>query len=179
MRALKSLVVILLAVAFAISCETASEPEYAIPDINLNQNPVRMSAVGSGQSHRLYSPDVWRTFSFNVRKYLDDTVDGMFQWNNHGGNWGSADAICMQMDGNRAWIGGIVTRHSNTERIGEPAVFRLEDNGQGVNAVPDKISYVLVGPDAENYCAEQYSSPYWVRIEAGNVVLSGPTKPKP
>ena len=59
----------------------------------------------------------------------------------------------MKVVGNTAVISGVVTS-SNTGQTGNTGVFTVQDNGEGKNAAPDRLSLVFFfGPEfAGNLC---------------------------
>ena len=63
----------------------------------------------------------------------------------------NVDVTCMNVYGNRAKIGGIVTRSTDpTIDAGSYGWFQVFDNGEGANAVPDQSSLVGFGNEAAN-----------------------------
>lgn len=61
------------------------------------------------------------------------------------------DVTCLVIDGNQAWLGGVITR-SNDEGafgVGGEIVWSAEDNGEGKNADPDRVSAFFGGLDAD------------------------------
>lgn len=80
------------------------------------------------------------------------------------------DVTCLVVDGNRAWLGGVVTRTSDPSLVadGQNFVWRAVDNGEGANAAPDQVSsYFLT---AANRCALKilYATRVWSN---GNVQI--------
>ena len=60
-------------------------------------------------------------------------------------------------EGNRAWFGGVVTGTSDPTLVplGREFVWRAEDNGQGANAPPDRVSSYFSGVWTAGRCAEK------------------------
>ena len=83
-----------------------------------------------------------RNFAFTASTNKDITK-GQAQLNNR-----DQDAIdhididCMRVVGNQAVISGVITK-SNTGQEGNTGVFTVEDNGEGKNASPDRLSLVF------------------------------------
>lgn len=52
---------------------------------------------------------------------------------------------CLVVDGNKAWLGFVVTKTDNdiVTPIGVDATWQLQDNGEGANAAPDLLSMVF------------------------------------
>jgi hypothetical protein len=96
-----------------------------------------------------------RTLSFNARKYADGTVTGQFEYQQvvEGDAFKfNVNVTCMNIyDGNRAKIGGLVTVSSDpTLPAGVFAWFSVFDNGEGVDALPDRSSLVGFGTESAN-----------------------------
>jgi hypothetical protein len=93
--------------------------------------------VGDGQT---------RTFSFNAVQHADGTVTGQGQVNNPSFPIRIHFGIdCLKFDGdNRIIASGAIIRSSDPGRIavGRIGVFAVEDNGEGVNAPPDRITTI-------------------------------------
>ena len=56
-----------------------------------------------------------------------------------------ADITCLQVSGNLAWVGAVVTESDATSgsyAAGGSFWFRLQDNGEGSSALPDRISFL-------------------------------------
>ena len=69
------------------------------------------------------------------------------------------DVTCLVIDGNQAWLGGVITR-SNTEGafgVGGEIVWRAEDNGEGKNADPDRVTSFFGGFNAD-FCLTKFGS---------------------
>ena len=84
--------------------------------------------------------------SFIAVQYADGSVEG--QWTDQfgHGNGGYHIAVnCVEVDGNQAWISGIVTQSPFEEDIGQPAGTRVVDNGTSANDPPDQMSFSIVG----------------------------------
>jgi hypothetical protein len=94
-------------------------------------------SVGDGQT---------RTFSFDAVQHVDGTVTGQVEVNNPSFPIRVHSAIdCLKFDGgNRVIASGPVTQSSDpgTIAIGRIAVFAVEDNGEGANAAPDRITTI-------------------------------------
>lgn len=53
----------------------------------------------------------------------------------------TAEFDCLQVSGNRAVMTGVITGASNFELIGQRALLAVEDNGEGSNAAPDRVTW--------------------------------------
>jgi hypothetical protein len=93
--------------------------------------------VGDGQT---------RTFSFTAVQGADGTVTGQGTVNNPSFPIRLHFGIdCLKFDGdNRVIASGPITQSSDldTVAVGRIAVFAVEDNGEGVNAPPDRITTI-------------------------------------
>jgi hypothetical protein len=112
-------------------------------------SPIVESATGSG--HFQFTSDTGvtdlRTFSFEARKLSDGSVSGNAQVNNRAtGQTLNIHIDCLNVVGNAAVVSGIAwsaTGPGNTN--GDGAIFVVEDNAQGVNAAPDRVTYAYTG----------------------------------
>jgi hypothetical protein len=93
--------------------------------------------VGDGQK---------RTFSFTAVQHKDGTVIGQGEVNNPSFPIRIHFEIdCLKFDGgNRVIASGPITQSSDPDTIavGRIAVFGVEDNGEGINAPPDRITTI-------------------------------------
>jgi hypothetical protein len=124
------------------------------------------SATGSGQ---INGPNgVVRTFSFNAVANGSGVVSGHAELHDpvFFNESGHADVNCLAVSGNRAAIGGIVTKSDPPVFEGDTVAFLVVDNGEGPTAPPDQISFVVVtsGEDCSSFFALELHT-----IDAGNV----------
>jgi len=126
------------------------------------------SVTGSG--HFRINNGEFRNFSFNAKEFADGTVHGRWTVHNRAVDAkGHGEVTCLTISGNQAWIGGFATRGV----LGEVA-WRVVDNGQGKNALPDRISLQFVSGSAgfaSSYCNATPSAPDLNDIEAGNIKI--------
>lgn len=103
------------------------------------------SAAGHG--NRISGGEL-RTFSFTAVKHADGTVTGESETFNRAFPIRVHTKIdCLKfVGGNRAIMSGPITHSTDPEvaTIGDIAVFGVEDNGEGENAPPDRITHVPV-----------------------------------
>jgi hypothetical protein len=118
---------------------------------------------------------VLQTTSFHGRVDKGGEVKGKLQldYKASRGSDLKGEVECVQVEGNQAWLGGRITRSDVPE--GEAIAFwlRVEDNGEGAGAAPDRWSdviYFVEGgvPVPDDICAQHYSYPL-VPIEGGNI----------
>jgi len=113
---------------------------YLVQSAPAAPNSVVASATGSG--HAIRGGEL-RTFSFTARRYADGTTEGQLQLNSR-----SFDVVvhieidCLRLDGNIAIMSGHITRISDPEQgsVGELNRWRVQDNGEGASAPPDRVS---------------------------------------
>ncbi|MGH3082814.1 MAG: hypothetical protein ACRDNP_01925 [Gaiellaceae bacterium] len=123
------------------------------------------SATGSG--HLLLGDDL-RTFSFTAVERSDGSVTGQAENHNRAtGATAHVEIDCLNVVGNVAIISG-------ETRGGRTAVFAVEDNGEGANASPDRITLVITNdPDyPTGVCmlvTPEDAEPFLMPIEDGNV----------
>src|SRR5688572_22650444 len=97
----------------------------------------------SGGAHRL-SGDEMFILSFNANKRADGSVTGSYHVDVMSiGATFDVDVTCLSVEGNKAWIGGIIENSdSPLVRDGTVSYFYVIDNGEGVDAPTDIISGV-------------------------------------
>lgn len=163
----------LAAAILAISgCETtaptATEP--AAARFVLVNTPVHsVTGYGRLESSTIGSPD--ETYGFNVRKDAAGEVSGRIdvRLGNPAVSF-SADATCLQVSGNMAWIEGVVTRSDATViPVGETVFIRVRDNGEGDAAQPDAVSFLFYGSFIAGRCASQFGAGAPWQLTKGNV----------
>ena len=93
--------------------------------------------------------------SFNAKRYADGTVKGQFEYHQvvEGESFNfHVEVTCMGVyDGNRAKIGGVITRSNDPVQVpGRYAWFQVFDHGEGSNDPPDRSSLVGFGTEAAN-----------------------------
>ena len=166
--------------ALLIGCESASGPELTAPGPSSGMGPVVKSVSGSASNTRGTS---WRTFSFIAWEYEDGTVQGEFWWHYADSpNKGAGTVTCITIEGNQAWIGGIITDHARyPEYVDLEGGFRVVDNGAGAGAEADLISYFVPVPypdipdvpDAQTYCNDRTEFPDLHEVESGDIQVGG------
>jgi hypothetical protein len=126
----------------------------------------------SGHGNFTQAPGVLRTFSFEGRVMPDGSVEGNF--NNHnrlGGIVNHGDIDCLRLIGtNGAVLSGPIRKHTDPAFEGWTAGFRVEDNGEGSNESPDRVSVIFVVPPGRDNCqAFTPGEPSMRVLEGGNV----------
>lgn len=109
------------------------------------------SANGGGTTFEKTSTGILlrSTFVFNAVKQKNGTVTGHLVYHFRAGNVTIyMDINCLKITGNSAALSGVVTKLTGTpqsfEFVGQKAVFKVVDNGQGKGASPDLISDVIL-----------------------------------
>jgi hypothetical protein len=114
-------------------------------------------------------------FTFNVRLYADGSADGRFNYTQvRDGNAltvsGSLD--CAVIQGNQAWVGGVIEDSSRASLIGLDMWFQVQDNGEpGADETPDMSSTIGAGGPGtgEQYCAAHPPVMFPFFLDAGNL----------
>ena len=112
-----------------------------------------MLSPGTGVRHRVsvggHDADFIKgdkNFSLIAIQSADGSVKGrytdMFGAGTTTGGY-HVDVDCLVVDGNKAWIGGIITKGSinGVDYTGRRALTRVVDNGKSANDPPDQISF--------------------------------------
>ena len=188
-------VAILLSAATLVACDKAADPITApgpthdilsldtefLPGVPVldpfapdpDANGVVESARGSGHFDIATEQ---RTFAFTAKTKADGTTQGQYQlFNRSLGTKEHGMVTCLEVDGNQAWIGAIIT-HSNIGTEGLTRIWRVVDNGEGSNSPPDQIAFAFDfgSPPGEQLC---HARPTFVApfndVEEGNIQVSG------
>jgi hypothetical protein len=147
-RTVIGMVAPLLGVAVMSGCGTATAPadqSSAAVFHRAFSAPVRhVTLAGKLDLSAFGLPD--ETYAMHARRDADGGVRGQIEVHLsdplvdlHG------DVTCLQVDGSLAWVGVQVTRSDATDgpfAEGGSFWFRVEDNGEGANALPDRISFL-------------------------------------
>jgi hypothetical protein len=102
------------------------------------------------------------TFTFNAIQHKNGTVSGHLVYHFRAADFSfHMDIDCLRIIGNHAVIGGTVTKVTGPAPPyifeGAPAVFEVEDNGEGSAAPPDLISDVFFEvPTCQIFNAQPY-----------------------
>ncbi len=125
------------------------------------------SARGGGHWH--LATGALRTFAFTAKTRADGTVQGQYQVNNRdvSGSKEHGTVTCLEVDGNEAWIGGVITHSSVPYREGIRRVFYVVDRGEGSGDRPDQASMFLVALTTAECHTRPYIPPE--ELEGGNI----------
>ena len=162
--------VIGLSVALTLLCLAATLAPAASP-----REVSMQSATGAGNFFT--SSGFLREFAFTVLKYSDGSVQGEAQVRNPAlGTLRHFQLDCLSIrNGNLAIASGTVTSAENPALIGAPAIFAVQDNGQGANSEPDQVSdgVYLNRPFTCETAPTALALSVLVPIDAGNVQVRG------
>jgi hypothetical protein len=149
---------VLAAAAIAAACDgrpTAPHNSRATaPTPNLSETGQGVVASATGSAHRIRADELW-VLSFSAERRVDGTTTGNARIDRQdlGISW-NLDVTCLAVQGNTAWIAGIIRNASGPViREGTVSYFYVIDNGEGEGAAPDVASAVrindLAGQDQE------------------------------
>ena len=141
-----------------------------------SSNPVVASARGAGHDFR---PDgTLRSFSFAAQKRADGTVTGQLQLNSRSFDvFVHIDIDCLRVEGNTAYMSGLVTFSSNlAEGIpGELNRWAVRDNGERRGSPLDTYSTIpanTTGQDTKTCIDDMGDRPLARVAEHGNIQVS-------
>jgi hypothetical protein len=133
---------------------------------------VTPAALADGVTHHvntggadiiLVPPGGDANFSLSAVQHADGMVTGQWQDTVFGRGVPAVaihiDIDCLVVDGNDAWVSGVITRPAGF--AGLPAITRVRDNGTSANDPPDQISFTFFPPaiDPDITCNDQPDLP--------------------
>lgn len=139
-----------------------------LPGFAFSPHPVKADGNPSASGHgTVVDGDSVRFFSFNAVQHDDGTVTGQAEVHNLNTDVRfHVELDCLKIDGNTATISGIVTESDPPVFVGLRGTFRVEDNGEGDDAPPDRLSRLnLQLAD----CNASFSFPGLAPIFRGNI----------
>ena len=110
------------------------------------------------------------SFSFSAVTHQDGSVTGQAKFlNRDTGVQEHITVSCLRVVGNTAYISGTITMSGYPNHVGQTRSFIVEDNGEGVDHLPDKILLLPANSefDCNNTPIDQLLWP--VPLEAGNI----------
>lgn len=116
-----------------------------------------------------------RVFAFNVKRQADGTVSGHYEHHSiDDGNpfFVRGPLTCLNVSGNRAWVGGIIADSSEPSLVGLEMWFQVQDNGEGNQANLDWTTLIGASPvegSAQEYCDDAPEVNFPFDIEHGNI----------
>ena len=114
-------------------------------------------------------------FTFTVRLYADGSADGRFNYTQVRDGVGltvKGSPDCAFIQGNQAWVGGVIEDSSRASLVGLDMWFQVQDNGEpGSDETPDMSSTIGAGGPGtgEQYCADHPAVLFPFFLDAGNV----------
>jgi len=152
MRYLSVSCVLLLLVMFVTGCSEEAAPTAALIDSSI-ENPIALSknnvlhrvTVGGADSEE-FPPGTDANFSLVAIEKANGSVSGQWQDTFGGGGEGIHVAVdCMNVVGNGAVIGGVITNGSSGGDVsGQRALTAVVDNGTSANDPADQISFSFI-----------------------------------
>jgi len=131
-----------------------------VPGVSVANPP---SATGNGD---FMMGGELRTFSFSAIQQPNGNVAGQAEVHNRAsGTVVHMDINCIVfLPNNTVVVGGTIKKNSPNppNLVGLPAVFQAQDNGEGTNSSPDRLSLVVPGD-----CTQ--SPPELMDIQHGNI----------
>jgi hypothetical protein len=127
------------------------------------------SARGRGQFHVEFGTAL-RVFAFVARTNADGTTTGEYQVDNQSvsGSRERGIVTCLAVDGDLAWIGGVITHSTIEGREGTPRLFRVVERGHG--DPPDQASLLIVTAEANVTCQTRPLLPV-EDLEEGKIIV--------
>lgn len=122
-----------------------------------------------------------RTFAFSAIYHKDGSASGEGVVNNRADgtkiHFEVESVYIPQTPGNVAVVGARVSTSSNPTLVGQPVVFRVQDNGEGANDPADQVSLLELPGRPIN--ATEWLNLTIQPIEIGNIQVRGTTPTLP
>ncbi len=122
---------------------------------------VHRASVGS---HDIVPPGDDANFSLVAIEHSNGRISGQYTDRFAQGGGFHAQVTCLSVDGNTAWIGGIIR---GGDFDGQEVITQVQDNGTSSNDPPDLISFSFVGVPAQT-CLTQPPLPLFP-LQGGEV----------
>jgi hypothetical protein len=110
-----------------------------------------------------------RSVQFNARIHKDGKSTGEMTFNDPGNPNDSNEprpAIfvkaafdCLTINDNRAVMSGAITEANNPEAVGHRVLLVVEDDGEGINANLDKLTWGVYEPTSKNWVPQDFEVP--------------------
>jgi hypothetical protein len=110
-------------------------------------------------------------FSLQAILFSNGNVKGQYSDQFTAGNGFHAVIDCLVIDGNQAWVSGVITSGSfeGVDLTGLPVATTVFDNGTSAHDVPDQISFSWVGDPTS--CTEMAEYPLFDALQGQVVVV--------
>lgn len=132
-------------------------------------NGIVASVTGSG--HVTFTGEQ-RTFTFTARKYADGSVKGEAQLNNRAQDRVFHMALdCLVVNGNKAFVGGVVDHSTIPGDVGLIWDFEVVDNGESTKDPVDQISLATIFTPqltCTDGFVQGYLDTHLLSVESGN-----------
>jgi len=159
-----------LFLGFAVTAILIAAISLNVGMTNAQGTGITALSTGSGQITR---GGELRTFSFTAQRDSSNNSSGQAElFNRASGVRIHMQLDCLNVAGNVATMSGKVTEANaaGSGFIGNPAWFRVVDNGEGAGAPPDLISLVAVFFGSPGVpCTDGTVTPANIPIEDGNI----------
>ena len=144
--------------ALALACTDTNAPPSASDSrlaagglsASVNSGNGVLNKVSVGGSDQDITLNTDANFSLTAIRYGDGSVGG--EWSDQFGQGQGGlhvDVNCLVVQGNQAWIGGIIRQGSTgaggVDLSGLAALTRVADLGTSANDAPDAISFTFIG----------------------------------
>ena len=163
--------------AALVACASDSTPTAARSPASSALQPVEIAAGPSASGHAdvIQLPSgAKRTFSFHARVMPDGSVEGEYDnHNRQGGFVNHGDIDCLRFIApNDAVMSGRTQRSTNPAApAGTVALFRVEDNGEGADDAPDRVSQLLIFPANSTESCQTVTPAILFPLVGGNIQL--------
>jgi hypothetical protein len=146
----------------------------------------RVLARVDGRTYVLLGPSVFGVtvqqdpLEYRATNLVDGTVRGSWRydyWEAGQQTTFSGTVTCLSVSGNRAWVGGQVTKSSDPTQVGAGAWWQIADNGAGRHPVtPDRTTFVGFGTTEQTlaYCAGEPDPHFIFDVQLGGVRVGSP-----
>jgi hypothetical protein len=109
-----------------------------------------------------HHPGCDANFSLVALQNADGSVSGQYTDRYANGDGFHAAIDCLVVEGNQAWVSGVITHgiwHAPWGEVfdltGLPVATRLKDNGTSANDPPDQTSFSMVWLGGYSHCSER------------------------
>lgn len=158
-----------------VACGAGSASTDALSPVSdaLRSSEVASGPSVSGHANVIQLPSgALRTFSFHARVMPDGSVQG--EYDNHNRQQGfvnHGDIDCLRLIGsNGAVLSGTIRKSDNPANVpGSRTIFRVEDNGEGEGAAPDRVSMLANVPAGSTTDCTNFTNAVLFEVVGGNI----------
>jgi hypothetical protein len=130
--------------------------------------PVHSVHVGTPDAQGICfdpGPGCEANYSLTAIEYADGSVSGQYtDQSGHGTGGFHAVIDCLVVEGNQAWVSGIITHETYTddgEYVGWPVSARVVANGTSAGDPPDQITFSNIGEPYFRDCSLKADEANW------------------